>query len=69
MKHNNVYKSLGEYNNNRLLVPRPDITCKSHSVYDSYNRQMYGITNRDVKGQVRFVYTPESDSSYKNRRC
>lgn len=74
MRCNNTYKSICNYNDNRLLVTWPDIACKSYSVYDSYNRQVYGCADRYpcdclTKGQVRFVYTPESDSCYQNRRC
>ena len=66
------YKTISEYNNTRKLTPRPDIACKSYAVYDSYNRKVYGCSdryNQITKGTVNFVYTPDSDSCYKNKRC
>lgn len=72
MSCNNTYKSLCSYNDNRLLIPRPDLACKSYSVYDSYNKNVYCCSDRYncvTKGKIVFRYTPESDSCWRNRRC
>lgn len=65
------YKTLSEYNKHNQLIASPDISPKVYDVYTKYDTHMCNCTCNDKisKGKVTFVYTPESDSNYKNPRC
>jgi len=64
------YNTLCKYNENRILVPRPDIACNSMVTYNNYFNTTYGCNPVQCsKGQISFSYTPESDCNWQNKRC